>query len=82
MAARRPVGGGGRAIEEADGLGYWPRVEVFTILRHTLPWQRKPGIDELAALWREKFPACTQPVAGLAEVLDLWGNRAGNAAGI
>jgi FMN phosphatase YigB (HAD superfamily) len=59
-----------KAIEEADGLGYRPRVEVFTILLHTLPWQRKPGIDELAALWREEFPACTQPAAGLTWVLD------------
>ena len=58
-----------RAIREADGGGYRPKLEVAAQLLRTLPWLDPPAPETLEAFWLEHFPRLAVPMSGLHEVL-------------
>ena len=57
-------------LRAADGGGYTPRAAVFLQVIEALPWRHRPAPEDLAEFWASTFPRCTQPAAGVYEVLD------------
>jgi putative hydrolase of the HAD superfamily len=59
--------GGGRAASPS-GPDRHDR-DVAAVLARALPWVDRPSVDELAAFWTARLPACSEPMDGLHELL-------------
>lgn len=58
-----------RFIREADEGGYRPKAMFFKRLVEGLPWTRRPTQADIGDFWFTTFPKCTQPAAGLYDML-------------
>lgn len=62
-------------VQKADGKGYRKKADVFDQLQTDLPWHRVPALEELSDFWFSTYPKCTQPMAGVYDLLETLQKR-------